>query len=129
MSSAIRQVISIANNDLTILEHQGKRVVTLAMVDQVHQRPAGTAKRNFHENRSRFEEGKHYFLVSRACADEFRTLGVDIPNRGLTVLTERGYLLLVKSCSMENPSSGLARKPLCALASRMCRKGGGCFPA
>lgn len=101
MSSAIRQVISIANNDLTILEHQGKRVVTLAMVDQVHQRPAGTAKRNFHENRSRFEEGKHYFLVSRACADEFRTLGVDIPNRGLTVLTERGYLLLVKSFTDE----------------------------
>lgn len=101
MSNAIRQVINIANSDLTILEHQGKRVVTLAMVDQVHQRPAGTAKRNFHENRSRFEEGKHYFLVPRACADEFRTLGVEIPNRGLTVLTERGYLLLVKSFTDE----------------------------
>ncbi|EJK6085892.1 ORF6N domain-containing protein [Pseudomonas aeruginosa] len=101
MSNAIRQVISIANSDLTIIEHQGKRVVTLAMVDQVHQRPVGTAKRNFHENRSRFEEGKHYFLVPRACADEFRTLGVDIPNRGLTVLTERGYLLLVKSFTDE----------------------------
>lgn len=101
MSNAIRQVINIANSDLTILEHKGKRVVTLAMVDQVHQRPAGTAKRNFHENRSRFEEGKHYFLVPRACADEFRTLGVEIPNRGLTVLTQRGYLLLVKSFTDE----------------------------
>lgn len=101
MNSAIRQVINIANSDLTIIEHQGKRVVTLAMIDQVHQRPAGTAKRNFHENRRRFEEGKHYFMVPRAGADEFRTLGIEVPNRGLTVLTERGYLMLVKSFTDE----------------------------
>lgn len=101
MRSAIRQIINIADSDLTIIEHQGERVVTLAMIDQVHQRQDGTAKRNFHENRSRFQEGKHYFLVPRAQKDEFRTLGVEIPNRGLTVLTQRGYLLLVKSFTDE----------------------------
>ncbi|UUC51632.1 ORF6N domain-containing protein [Pseudomonas citronellolis] len=102
MNSAIRQVINIANSDLTIIEHKGERVVTLAMVDQVHQRPDGTAKRNFHENRDRFVEGKHYFDLTR---DEIRTelpQGAFDPRapRG-TLLTQRGYLLLVKSFTDE----------------------------
>ncbi|WP_315807467.1 ORF6N domain-containing protein [Pseudomonas sp. C9-3] len=101
MNNPIRQIITIADRDLTIIEHKGERVVTLAMIDQVHQRPEGTAKRNFHENRRRFEEGKHYFLVPRSGEYEFRTLGIEVPNRGLTVLTQRGYLLLVKSFTDE----------------------------
>lgn len=102
MNNPIRQVISIANSDLTIIEHQGDRVVTLAMVDQVHQRPDGTARRNLNANRERFIEGKHLYKI---CADEFRTRfpGV-IPERAtedVTLLTQRGYLLLVKSFTDE----------------------------
>jgi len=89
--------VSINSKQVPVVEFNGQRVVTLAMIDLVHERPEGTAKRNFYGNRSRFVEGKHYFLVPRSRADEFRTLGLEVPNRGLTVLTERGYLLLVKS--------------------------------
>lgn len=98
MSSAIRQVISIANSDLTIIEHQGQRVVTLAMVDQVHQRPEGTARKRLNDNRERFIEGKHLYKI---CASEFRTRfpGVisERATEDVTLLTQRGYLLLVKS--------------------------------
>jgi len=98
MSSAIRQVISIANSDLTIIEHQGERVVTLAMVDQVHQRPEGTARKRLNDNRERFIEGKHLYKI---CASEFRTRfpGVisERATEDVTLLSQRGYLLLVKS--------------------------------
>lgn len=102
MNSAIRQVISIADSDLTIIEHQGERVVTLAMIDQVHQRPDGTARRNFNTNRERFIEGKHLFKI---CASDFRTHKPDaISNKShedVLLLTQRGYLLLVKSFTDE----------------------------
>ena len=98
MSSAIRQIINIADSDLTIVEHQGERVVTLAMIDQVHQRPEGTARRNLNVNRERFIEGKHLYKI---CADEFRTRfpGVvsERATEDVTLLTQRGYLMLVKS--------------------------------
>jgi hypothetical protein len=47
-----------------------ERVVTLAMVDQVHQRPKDTARRNFNEHLARLIDGEDYFKV---CADEIRT--------------------------------------------------------
>ncbi|WP_277964616.1 ORF6N domain-containing protein [Pseudomonas sp. RIT-To-2] len=91
-------LITIHNTIMPIVEYRGQRVVTLAMIDQVHGRPEGTAKRNFGEHRDRFIEGRHCFEVSR---DEIRTeLPVDVFSsrapRGVLV-TERGYLLLVKS--------------------------------
>lgn len=91
-------LITIHNTQVPIVEYRGQRVVTLAMIDQVHARPEGTAKRNFGEHRDRFIEGRHCFEVSR---DEIRTeLPIDVFSsrapRGV-LITERGYLLLVKS--------------------------------
>jgi hypothetical protein len=80
--------------------YHGERVVTLAQVDDVHERPRGTAKRNFRENRERFSEGRHYF---KATARELGTNFVPNLSQGgnpgveLILLTERGYLLLVKA--------------------------------
>ena len=53
--------------------------------------------RNFKNNRDRFIEGVDYFIVSKNQKDEFRLL--EIPNRGLTLITETGYMMLVKSFS------------------------------
>lgn len=98
MSSAIRQIINIADNDLTIIEHQGERVVTLGMIDQVHQRPEGTAGRNLRTNKDRFVEGKHLYKI---CSDEFRRSNPGVisnkSHEDVILLTQRGYLLLVKS--------------------------------
>lgn len=80
---------------LAVKEVYGKRVVSFRDIDELHQRPEGTAKRNFSENRKHLIEGEDYFFISRDQRYEFRTL--DIPNRGLILITESGYLMLVKS--------------------------------
>lgn len=81
------------------VELHGERVVTLSMIDKVHGRPDGTARRNFNVNKDRLVLGKHYHLKNQA--DEIRSLGLSRPQGGVpdkvTLLTERGYLMLVKS--------------------------------
>ena len=65
-----------------MVEYQGKRVVTLAMIDSVHQRPEGTAKRNFTENRHRFIDGEDFYLIDYSKKNEFHQFGIEIPARG-----------------------------------------------
>ncbi|WP_334159768.1 ORF6N domain-containing protein [Achromobacter insolitus] len=91
-------LIHIHGTEIPVVEVQGVRVVTLAMIDRVHQRPEGTARRSFNEHRARFIETDDYLELT---ADEIRTqsLGNVFPPRtpkGI-VLTESGYLMLVKS--------------------------------
>lgn len=89
--------ITIHNTELPIVEYRGQRVVTLAMIDQVHERPDGTARRNFNEHRARFLEGVHCFGVT---ADEIRAQSLGQAFAARTgkgvLLTERGYMMLTK---------------------------------
>jgi hypothetical protein len=39
--------VTINNKQLPAVEYRGQRVVTLAMIDEVHQRPEGTAVQHF----------------------------------------------------------------------------------
>jgi len=87
--------VTICGHQLPIVDYQGQRVVTLAMVDEVHERPEGTARRNFNEHRPRFIEAEDFFVRN---SYEARQMGINAPN-GLTLLTESGYLMLVKSLS------------------------------
>jgi hypothetical protein len=95
---ASAQSIVIHEAELPVVEFEGQRVVTLAMIDKVHQRPEGTARRNFNANRERLAIGKHFEKIS---VNVFRTrypgLISDRATEDITVLTERGYLMLVKS--------------------------------
>lgn len=88
------QTVTINSTDISIKEYKGKRVVTLKEIDQCHGRPEGTARKRFNDNKAHFIEGVDYF---NAQMSEKRTLGFEIPNRGLTLITESGYLMLVKS--------------------------------
>lgn len=64
------------------------------MMDRVHGRLDATARKRFNDHKSKMVEGRHCFVLN---SDEaVRLCGVVAPN-GLTVLTERGYLVLVKS--------------------------------
>lgn len=89
--------ITISKETFPIVEYRGNPVVTLAMIDRMHGRKSGTASSNFKANKARFEEGKHYHLIDFSKKEEFLPFGMNIPPRGLIVLTERGYLLLAKS--------------------------------
>ena len=94
----MNELIHIGNSDISIKEYKGQRVVTLKDVDMVHERPVGTAKRNFNTNKKRFIEGVDFFLVS---SDEIRTSHIfpisDNDYMDKILLTEQGYLMLVKS--------------------------------
>ena len=81
------------------ISYQGVRVIMLRMMDEAHARPEGTAGRNFRENKHRLVEGEDYFIVPRS---ELPTNFVGKsaegnPNIEVVLLTESGYLLLVKS--------------------------------
>lgn len=85
---------SISNVEISVKEYRGQRVVTFKDIDAVHRRPDGTAKRNFNANKERFIEGEDYFV--RNSYEASHEYGVVAPN-GLTLLTESGYLMLVRS--------------------------------
>lgn len=84
----------------TIREYDGQRVVTFKDVDTVHERAEGTARRNFSKNKAHFIEGTDFYKAGpgNIQLDEIRTVGIDKPNNvSLTLITESGYLMLVKS--------------------------------
>lgn len=94
----MNNLITIGNTEISIKEYNGQRVVTFKDIDLVHGRPEGTALRNFNANRNRFIEGEDYYIVS---SDEIRRNGLfsvsDNDHRDKALITEQGYLMLVKS--------------------------------
>lgn len=92
------QQIQIQDQSLTVKEYKDKRVVTFRDIDTVHQRPEGTASRNFRENRDRFVNGVDFFNITPHDfqLDEIRRFGILSPKGGF-LITETGYLMLVKS--------------------------------
>ena len=90
----MNNLVKIGSTSVAIKEYKGQRVVTFKDIDQCHSRPEGTAKRNFISNKKHMVEGTDFFQIQK---DENRTLGFEVPNRGLTAITESGYLMLVKS--------------------------------
>lgn len=94
----MNNLIEINNTTLGIKEFNGKRVITFKDIDRVHERPDGTARRNFTTNKKYLVENDDYFKITRKTPmDEIRTLNIIIPPKGTTLITESGYLLLVKS--------------------------------
>lgn len=89
--------VCIVEQPLEVKEWNGQRVITFKDIDRVHQRPDGTAKRNFQMNKKHFIENVDFFNAKTTVdkKNEIRTF--NIPIRGLTLLTESGYLMLAKS--------------------------------
>lgn len=89
--------VCIVEQPLEIKEWQGQRVITFKDVDRVHQRPDGTAKRNFQMNKKHFIENVDFFNAKPTVDKKNENRTFNIPIRGLTLLTESGYLMLAKS--------------------------------
>lgn len=97
----MKNSIEINGVDLRVKMWNGQRVVTFADIDKVHNRVEGTAKRNFNENKKHLILDEDYFLVTRkVLSTEIVRNGETLkgnPNIEVVLLTESGYLLLVKS--------------------------------
>lgn len=88
------EIIKINDHAVTIKEHMGHRVVTFKDIDTVHERTDGTARRNFNANKQHLIKEEDYFV--RNSYEAKSEYGITAPN-GLVLLTESGYLMLVKS--------------------------------
>ena len=87
-------LVHIGNADISIKEYKGERVVTFKDIDMVHERPDGTARKIFNDNKKHFILGEDYFVRN---SDEAKgEFGVTAPN-GMYLFTEQGYLMLAKS--------------------------------
>lgn len=96
------ELVNVEGTELGIREYNGQRVVTFRDIDEVHHRPHGTAYRNFRANKRFFNEGRDYITVHKKNQnDEIRLLGIAVPQRGITLITERGYLKVIKSFNDE----------------------------
>lgn len=101
----MRQV-TINATSLSPFMYQGKRVVTFAMIDEVHQRSKGSSRVSFNRHRQYFTEGKDFYRLSSSDLDLFNIRAYQIDTheksssvnnqRETIVLTESGYLLTVK---------------------------------
>lgn len=92
----MNELIHIGNTDISVKEYNGQRVVTFKDIDTVHGRPDGTARKSFWRNKDHFIEGEDYFVLN---VDEAqKTFNIAAPN-GLALMTEQGYLMLVKPFS------------------------------
>lgn len=90
--------IAIGDAEITKVEYQGQPVVTFAMIDKVHQRPDGTARKRFNDNKARFNLADDYYDIG---SSEIRT---DLPDGVFSkfaasgiLVTRRGYLKITKS--------------------------------
>lgn len=92
------ELVNVEGTELAVREYDGQMVVTFDDIDLVHKRPSGTARKAFNRNKKRFINGVDYIVLEKENSNVHRVdiRNIDIPNRGITVFTESGYLMLVK---------------------------------
>ena len=89
------------------IERAGERVLTTAQIAEAYGADAATVKENFHRNKDRYVEGKHYYLLT---GEPLRKFKRDVTNCNIAIpknvnryylWTERGALLHAKSLNTD----------------------------
>lgn len=94
--------LKINGHDIDRIEYRNEPVITLKTVDQLHERPDGTARRNFNQNKNQFIENEDFFDVPYEEWHQMiavrNSYGDQNKQRNpIKFLTQIGYLMLVKS--------------------------------
>ena len=111
MTNVNTELTTFTLNDgaqLIIRTYNGERVVTFEAIDKLHQKAIGTTRKNFSRNKNLLVKGiDYYHFVGQSGKEALQAancrilseLNVNPGNRhfSLYLLTESGYLLLVKS--------------------------------
>lgn len=99
------EMIKINNQEVKVKEFNSKRVLIFKEIDLLHERPEGTAKRNFSRNKKHFIKNVDYFqfkgeegreALKQANFTNFVQLNTS-PNFNFYFITETGYSMLCKS--------------------------------
>ncbi|EQB2253013.1 phage antirepressor KilAC domain-containing protein [Escherichia coli] len=94
-------VVQNQPDEIPVLEWQGVRVVTTETLDRGYGVDEANIRNNLSRNLDRFEEGKHYFLLTALKLREFKnrvtgSYSVGKNARSLTLWTERGAARMSK---------------------------------
>lgn len=89
-------------NELQITELNGQRVLTTQQIAEGYGTDSASITKNFNNNKSRFCEGKHFFLLKGADLKDFKSNIQNLDTVGkfanqLYLWTEKGALLHAKS--------------------------------
>lgn len=101
------QLIPSTQVSLPPITYKGQPVITTEMLAQAYGCSAENIRRNFSNNRDRFVEGKHYFILTNGDLKTFRDCVKNFPaviparTRNLTIYTEYGSLLHAKSLNTD----------------------------
>lgn len=88
--------INIDARRLPVIEWEGKRVMTLAMIDKLHGK-MGSARNALARHKNRFNLNTDaYLLKGKKALNALPEGTVDRKARHLWLVTETGYLLLIK---------------------------------
>lgn len=91
--------------NLTIIEHQNQRVLTTAQLAEAYGTDSNTITVNFHRNKERFKEGKHYILLQGTELSDFKRNLTNCnvaPNiNKLYLWTEKGAWMHAKSLNTD----------------------------
>jgi hypothetical protein len=95
-------VVNIMGKVVERVEYKGQPVITFRMVDELHERPEGTARKSFHRNKSQLIETEDYFEVTYKEWSEILVVPLTDDQKGghrgsMIFLTESGYLMVVKA--------------------------------
>lgn len=86
--------VTVANMNVSIIEHKGQRVLTTEQVAQVYECNTTNIKKNFNENKERFVEGKHFFKLEGEELNKLRVTNSDLQispmTRALYLWTKQG---------------------------------------
>ena len=95
----MNKMIQIGETEIPVVEYQGKRVVSFAMIDAVHHRAEGTARKRFNDNQSRLVKNEDYMKIgsSEVRTDLWNSFGFSKFAPSGILLTQSGYMMLVKS--------------------------------
>lgn len=91
----MNNLVKIGNEDISIIEWKGQRVITTALLAEVYETDTNNVKNNFNNHKDNFAEGKHYFLLQGEELKAFKNLVndndlVDKRTPQLYLWTERG---------------------------------------
>ena len=92
-------------NELQIVEYADQRVVTTGQIADAYGTSTKNVTYNFRNNKERFQEGKHYFILSGEEKKDFINRN-EIPSgskkaKNIYLWTEKGALLLAKSVNTD----------------------------
>nr|ELR5171769.1 ORF6N domain-containing protein [Providencia rettgeri]ELR5196508.1 ORF6N domain-containing protein [Providencia rettgeri] len=91
------ELITIDANALPVIEWEGKRVITLAMIDELHNKAKNSSRVTLTNHRSKFKLGQDaYLLKGKKELNSLPKGTVDPKTNALWIITESGYLIFIK---------------------------------